>query len=59
MDPMTKISMRDFAVFQLKLLIDGLKDGAVFTLSFVAFGVDLLFRRHGRRRFFLQGDEGQ
>ena len=52
MDPQTKVSMRDFAIFQLKLLIDGLKDGAVFAMSFVAFGIDLLFRRHGRRRFF-------
>ena len=52
MDPRTKISIRDFAIFQLKLLIDGLKDGAVFTMSFVAFTVDLVFRRHGRRRFF-------
>jgi hypothetical protein len=52
MDSMTKVSIRDFAIFQLKLLIDGLKDGAVFTMSFVAFGVDLVFRRHGRRRFF-------
>ncbi len=52
MDPMTKVSIRDFAIFQLKLLIDGLKDGAVFAMSFVAFGVDLVFRRHGRRRWF-------
>ena len=52
MDPMTKVSIRDFAVFQVKLLLDGLKDGAVFTVSFVAFGIDLVFRRHGRRRFF-------
>ncbi len=52
MDPMTRVSVRDFAIFQLKLLIDGLKDGAVFTVSFVAFAVDLVFRRHGRRRFF-------
>ena len=52
MDPMTKVSVRDFAIFQPKLLIDGLKDGAVFTMSFVAFGVDLLLRRHGRRRCF-------
>ena len=52
MDPMTKVSVRDFAIFQLKLLIDGLKHGAVFTMSFVAFGIDLVFRRHGRRRWF-------
>ena len=52
MDPMTKVSIRDFAIFQLKLLLDGLKDGAVFAASFVAFGVDMAFRRHGPRRFF-------
>ncbi len=52
MDPMTKVSIRDFAIFQLKLLIDGFKDGFVFAVSFLAFGVDLVFRRHGRRRFF-------
>lgn len=52
MDPMTKVSVRDFLIFQLKLLIDGLKDGAVFTTSVVAFGIDLVFRRHGRRRIF-------
>ena len=52
MDSMTKVSIRDFAIFQMKLLIDGLKDAAVFTMSFVAFGVDLVFRRHGRNRLF-------
>jgi hypothetical protein len=52
MDPMTKVSIQDFVIFQLKLLIDGMKDGAVFAMSFVAFGIDLVFRRHGRRRFF-------
>ena len=52
MDPMTRVSVRDFAIFQLKLLIDGAKDGAVFAMSFVAFGIDLVFRRHGRRRIF-------
>ena len=52
MDHRTKVSIRDFAIFQLKLLIDGLKDGAVFTVSFVAFAADLIFKRHGRRRYF-------
>ncbi len=52
MDHRTKVSIRDFAIFQLKLLIDGLKDGAVFTVSFVAFAVDLVFKRHGNRRYF-------
>ena len=52
MDHRTKVSIRDFCIFQLKLLIDGLKDGAVFTISFVAFAADLIFKRHGERRFF-------
>jgi hypothetical protein len=51
MDHRTKVSIRDFAIFQLKLLIDGLKDGTVFTVSFVAFAVDLIFKRHGERRY--------
>ena len=52
MDPRTTVSIRDFVIFQLKLLIDASKDTAVFTMSFFAFGIDLIFRRHGRRRFF-------
>ncbi len=52
MDPRTKVSIRDFAIFQLKLVIDGAKDGTVFTVSFVAFAIDLVFKRHGQRRFF-------
>ena len=49
MDPNLKVSCRDFVIFQLKLLINGMKDGMVFTVSFVA---DLVFKRHGQRRFF-------
>lgn len=52
MDPNLKVSCRDFAIFQLKLIIDGMKDGMVFTVSFVAFAADLIFKRHGQRRFF-------
>ena len=52
MDPRTKVSIRDFAIPQLKLVIDATKDSAVFAISFFAFGIDLVFRRHGRRRFF-------
>ena len=52
MDPNTKVSCRDFVIFQLKLLIDGMKDGMVFTVSFAAFAADLVFKRHGQRRFF-------
>ena len=46
------VAVGDFAIFQIKLLIDGAKDGTVFTVSFVAFAIDLVFRRHGQRRFF-------
>jgi len=52
MDYRTKVSIRDFLIFQLKLAIDGAKDGLVFMISFVAFGLDLAFRRHGKRRYF-------
>ena len=52
MDPSTRVSCRDFVIFQIKLLIDGLKDGAVFTVSFAAFAADLVFKRNGQRRFF-------
>ena len=52
MDPRTKVSICDFAILQLRLMIDGLKDGAVFVMSSLGFGTGLLFGRHGRRRFF-------
>lgn len=44
MDPRTKVSICDFAIFQLTLMIDGLKEGAVFVMSFLAFSMGLLFR---------------
>lgn len=52
MDYRTKVSIRDFFIFQLKLAIDGAKDGLVFVISFGAFGADLVFGRRGRRRYF-------
>lgn len=52
MDYRTKVSIRDFLIFQAKLLIDGGKDWVVFLISFVAFGADLAFGRHGKRRYF-------
>ena len=56
MDSRTKVSIRDFAIFQVKLLVDAAKDSAVFTISFVAFGIDLVidlvFKRHGQRPIF-------
>ena len=52
MDHRTKVSIRDFLIFQLKLAIDGVKDGFVFLISFVAFGIDLVFKLHGKKRYF-------
>jgi hypothetical protein len=52
MDRMTRVSVRDFAILQLKLLIDRLEDGALFTVSFVAFATDVVLRRRGRRWSF-------
>jgi|GEM_PF-5469402 len=40
-------------------MIDGLKDGAVFVMSFLAFGIDLTFRTPRTAAVFLQDDEGQ
>ncbi len=52
MDYRTKVSIRDFLIFQLKLAVDGMKDGFVFVVSFFAFGIDLVFKLHGGRRYF-------
>jgi hypothetical protein len=41
------VLLRDFLIFQLKLVIDGLKDVVLFQVSIVAAVVDLLL---GRRR---------
>lgn len=48
----TRVAIRDFAIFMLKLTIDGMKDvvliqGAVVTLAF-----DLIFRVQGDKRLF-------
>jgi len=51
MDPGTKVSICDFAIFQLTLMIDGLKEGAVFVMSLLAFGIDLLLDATDRGGF--------
>ena len=51
MDPGTKVSVCDFAIFQLTLMIDGLKEGAVFVMSLLAFGIDLLLDATDRGGF--------
>lgn len=52
MDYRTRLSIREFILFQVKLMIDGFKDGAIFVISFFAFGLDLVFKLRGRRRYF-------
>ena len=52
MDYRTQVKLRDFIIFQAKLWVDGLKDFALIGLSTLAFVVDLVFKLHGRRRYF-------
>ena len=59
MDPRTKVSICDFAIFQLTLMIDGLKEGAVFVMSLLAFGYRPSFRTPRTAAVCLQDDEGQ
>lgn len=46
------VTFRDFAIFQLKLLLDGFKDVLVFNLSIGAMVIDLLRGRGKRPRLF-------
>ncbi|MFQ5537177.1 MAG: hypothetical protein ACE5GJ_06960 [Gemmatimonadota bacterium] len=46
------VTFRDFAIFQLKLLLDGLKDVFVFNISMGAMVLDLLSGRGRRPRLF-------
>jgi len=46
------VTLRDFLIFQTKLLLDGVKDVAVFNLSVLAFVVDLVSGRGRRPRYF-------
>ena len=46
------ITVRDFLIFQLKLVLDGLKDFAVFNLSLGAMVLDLLAGQGRRPRLF-------
>jgi len=47
-----KVLIRDFALFQLKLVLDGLKDLLVFKLAIIAVLLDLLFGGSHRGRLF-------
>ena len=46
------VTLRDFAIFQLKLALDGLKDVVVFNLSILAVVIDFLSGRGRRPRLF-------
>lgn len=47
-----RVTLRDFAIFQLKLALDGIKDVVVFNLSILAVVIDFLSGRGRRPRFF-------
>jgi hypothetical protein len=47
-----RVLLRDFAVFQLKLAIDGVKGLAMWQLAIAAFAFDLLFGGERKGRFF-------
>lgn len=46
------VTLRDFAIFQVKLLLDGLKDAVVFNLSIAAMVIDFIAGRGRRPRLF-------
>ena len=46
------VTLRDFAIFQVKLVLDGLKDGVVFGLSIGAIVLDFIAGRGKRPRLF-------
>ena len=47
-----RVTLRDFAIFQLKLALDGLKDFVVFQLSIGAIVLDFIAGRGRRPRLF-------
>jgi hypothetical protein len=46
------VTIRDFVIFQLKLVLDGFKDGAVFFVSIGAIVLDVLSGKGKRPRLF-------
>jgi hypothetical protein len=46
------VTIRDFAIFQLKLALDGLKDLVVFNVSIAAVLIDFISGRGRRPRLF-------
>jgi hypothetical protein len=55
MDRSKWVIIRDLAIFQVKLALDGIKDVVLMPLSVVAAGMDLLFpgSTPGRRFYFI------
>lgn len=49
-----RILLRDFFIFQLKLLLDGLKDMAVVSLATAAAAVDVIRGRYHEPQLFYQ-----
>ena len=47
-----KVTLRDFAIFQLKLFLDGMGDFVAFNLSFIAITLDFIAGRGRRPRLF-------
>ena len=47
------VTFRDFLIFQLKLVLDGVKDVAVFNVSIAAMGLDILSGAGRRPRLLL------
>lgn len=46
------VTIRDFLIFQLKLVLDGLKDLVVFNLSIAAIVLDIISGKGKRPRLF-------
>jgi hypothetical protein len=46
------VTLRDFAIFQLKLLLDGVKDVVLFQVALVAIVLDMLSGSGKRPRIF-------
>ena len=47
-----KVTIRDFFIFQLKLLLDGMKDFVLFQVAIVAIVLDILAGKGKRPRLF-------
>ena len=47
-----RVIVRDFFIFQIKLVLDGLKDVLLFNISIVVVLFDLLIRPKGLPRFY-------